>query len=1096
MDFFNSLAQVVKNNKNFKTWEQEQQNQQAQREELYRKNKYSDAEIVRAEQLGERIVDVIDIMDNHSENVAENVETAVQPFVGFIPLLSTGLAGYIFFRTGLLPLKTKGSELIQELWNDEKIQDLLERINKERKQFRKSANEVYVSYFLRKADVEKIRDPQLRKEALEIHNHCSKLLKPFKRTLKRGIIGVAATAFASLAGANILAAKVQVDSSKIARYQARKVLEDPKALVNYTPEQIEQAKKYIEEHPELKKAKQKEKLNSGMIKSISGIIRDRRAYLKAKANDKDTSQKVTRTLTAEELDDAQRDKDVIQRTVRLINNEAEKYSENMEVAANVIMGTTPIMGGLTGWLAGVLMNKTGLTDKMISKFVNKSGSEKVKEAYNRFKELKSPKDPGYTTRWGKFVGALMDDYNKIDFDEAGRIIPKDKKTIRKEIALRYKKIFTAVMAHKNLNNKILGLFAGVISAIPAALIALNLQKSSARAGRFTAKRELEKDPKNFIGFTDEEYNQVKDIKGHKKTFGEQFKEYALFIPTVLKQYWAYNKYKRNEFKDHQLLTEQLQKMDVTDEQMRDAKNLQRKLFNTFEKVDDNSQVYSESMEAATEIMQPVIIYSSQAVMLAPIVYGIVKLIKGKQSPADFFVSASEKLANASKFLKSKFVKKYLESVEKNIPQRIGDIDLKYTPIAALVKDIDFKNGTISQVLEKLLRNIQSSADAFNKMDEYEQVSILRGCRDFLKKILDIADVKPNPAKDADDAQFEILNQLAPLNKIVYFLDELSSYKYSTQERADMLSFVIGKNKYQLDKDLSMTIPQDRIRAAKINIANILNKMNEKYNLNFVHPELAQFTYKYQPHDIEGLNEEIIAEFFTMLDKMRISNIKFSELSKIPVALNELINNIPKKNFEKIMRGEQALPRSFVNELEDKNPLSLKQILKNLKTKYSEKSEEEVNEILDRLNLGSMDKAKLMKILDNFEKMLNNIPSEEIAKVHAAMIKALKENPDEFISLVRSGRAASLFVTPMLVKTAAAAGISWIALNVIITWLIETWLADLQLKAGRLGVMKAMESLQDPAYYADTEPVENNEKKQDIPFGENANLLDKFKKQSV
>ena len=33
----------------------------------------------------------------------------------------------------------------------------------------------------------------------------------------------------------------------------------------------------------------------------------------------------------------------------------------------------------------------------------------------------------------------------------------------------------------------------------------------------------------------------------------------------------------------------------------DAKNLQRKLFNTFEKVDDKSQEYSESMEVANEI---------------------------------------------------------------------------------------------------------------------------------------------------------------------------------------------------------------------------------------------------------------------------------------------------------------------------------------------------------------------------------------------------------------------------------------------------------------------------------------------------------------
>ena len=44
MDFFNSLTQVAKNNKNFKQWEEQQADTQAQREELYKRRKYSDAE--------------------------------------------------------------------------------------------------------------------------------------------------------------------------------------------------------------------------------------------------------------------------------------------------------------------------------------------------------------------------------------------------------------------------------------------------------------------------------------------------------------------------------------------------------------------------------------------------------------------------------------------------------------------------------------------------------------------------------------------------------------------------------------------------------------------------------------------------------------------------------------------------------------------------------------------------------------------------------------------------------------------------------------------------------------------------------------------
>lgn len=1089
MDFFNSLSEVAKNRKNFKIWEQEQRDKQAQRDELQKRRQYSESEIAQAKQLGERIIDVVDIMDNHSENVAENVETAVQPMIGLAPMAATALALYVFYKTGLLPMKAKGKEIIDKISKNKKARELANLVNQERKQFRKSANDINYTYFLKKANVDKIRDAKLRKEALAIHDEYSAIIKPIKKTFKRGILGVVGTAIASFVVANIFAAKLQVDSSKIARFQARKVLEDPKAFVNYTPEQIAEAKKYIEEHPELKKEKKKEKLKSGMIKSIVGILRDRRAYLDAKAKDTDTSKKVLRTLTKDEIAEAQKDRDVIQRAVKIMNNEAEKYSENMEVAANVIMGTTPIVGGLMGWIFGLILNKSGLNDKMISNFVDKLNDQEVKKAYNHFKELKSPKDPGYTVRWVKFIDKLMESENKLKFDGNGRVNSKNKKAIAKEMALMRKKIMTLLMSHKWANSKVLGLTAGLLSAIPASLIALNLQKSSARAGRYTAKRELEKNPQNFIGYTDEEYNQVKDIKGKKKSFLENFKEYAMFIPNVLKQYWVYNKYKRKEFKEHQLLTEQLQKQEVTEEQMRDAKNLQRKLFNTFEKVDDNSQLYSESMEAATEILQPVVIYSAQAVMFAPIIYGVVQLIKGRQAPGDFFVSASEKIANASKLLKSKFFKKYLDSVEKAIPQRFGDLDLKFKPIASLIKDINFKEGTISEVLDGIFKNVDSCIEQIYKMDEFQQVSMLRSLKSSVQKLLDVLDVKPGAEFAQADDKAAMLGQIAPLHRLVYALEEFSSYRYSAQTRADMLSYLFGKNSYQLNETLSLSISQERMRNAAISIAKILNSVNEKYLEKSGRAELIEYMQKVKPENVFSFDNVIKEQLITMLRQIGIADTKFKDLGSIFSKLKSM----SKVDFNAVTRGQKAIT-GFAKTGNKSESMSFKSIISSLKAKYSAKSEAEVNEIMDRMNLGSMDKAKFMKILDNFEKMLDNIPSEEIEKIQQTLLKAFKDNPDEFIKMVGNGKIFTVLLTPMLVKSAAAAGISWIALNIIVTWMIEAWLADMQLKAGRLGVMKAMEALEDPAYYADVEP-DNNQNIQSLTNTDsvNSNLLDRLKK---
>ena len=88
MDFLNSLSQVAKNQKNFKRWENEQHDEEAKREELARRRQHTQAELKQAEELGKTIIDVVDIMDNHSENVAENVETAVDPLSSITTMLA------------------------------------------------------------------------------------------------------------------------------------------------------------------------------------------------------------------------------------------------------------------------------------------------------------------------------------------------------------------------------------------------------------------------------------------------------------------------------------------------------------------------------------------------------------------------------------------------------------------------------------------------------------------------------------------------------------------------------------------------------------------------------------------------------------------------------------------------------------------------------------------------------------------------------------------------------------------------------------------------------------------------------------------------
>lgn len=327
MEFFNSLSQVAKNQNNFKKQEEKQHDEDAQREELARRRQHTQAELKQAEEFGKTIIDVVDIMDNHSENVAENVETAVDPLSSITTLITFFGGNWLVGKKSTQNLLNKVYDIRNNAIKSDEGQALSKRLVDYYKQADK--DEQYYCSILRKDHISKVKDVELKKALLNYQKKIKKQTTKLYKQMWRNHGLVALASIGVFIAATIFEAKLQTDSSKIARYQARRELDDPKAFVNYTPEQIEAAKKELEEHPELLKEKKKSELKSGMIKSIYNIIKDNRAYRNDKKAREDNSQIVTRELTPEELKQAEKDKEVIQRVVRIINNEAEKNSEKM-----------------------------------------------------------------------------------------------------------------------------------------------------------------------------------------------------------------------------------------------------------------------------------------------------------------------------------------------------------------------------------------------------------------------------------------------------------------------------------------------------------------------------------------------------------------------------------------------------------------------------------------------------------------------------------------------------------------------------------------------------------------------------------------------
>lgn len=1134
MDFFNSLSQVVKNKGNFNKWEENQKDELARREELYKRRQYTDAEIANAKALGENIIDVVDIMDNHSESVAENVETATEPIVAFAPFASMLGSSWLVGKFVHNPNSKKIHKIREELVNDENAKDLCKRIAEFN---RKNAKHLYFSEWelTNKNSIKRIKNSDLRAEAMKFYNKFQKDTAKFRKAQKFGWIGAVGLTIASFIGANIYAAKLQVDSSKIARYQARESLKDPKAFVNYTPEQIAKAKEEIAKHPELLKKKKKEKLNTGFFKSIVNILKDRKAYKKSIKNDTDESKIVTRELTPEEIKRAKQDQEVIQRTVRLINNEAEKYSQNMEVAAEVLINGTPFLGAAVGGAVAWVMNKTGTITKFVDNNVAKNGSEKTKELYA---ELKKGGESGatYNFKWNKFRESFLKDLRGESDDTVARVAKASKRKSG-DIIKSTKRWFTVGLAHNKGRGWIISGISAIATGIAGMMIGLKLTKSASRAGRYTAKRELEKDPRNFIGYTEEDYNEVKDVKA-KKNGVSKLKEIVTFLPTVMKQYFAYEKYRKNEYKEKQVLNEFLQKQEVSNEQLRDAKNLQRKLFNTFEKVDDNSQTYSESMEAAIDIAQPFVIYGGILTAFSPFIWAAVQIKRGKLSAAKVLNKVTSFFSKSSERLKSKWFKKYLKNVANNVAPIVQKTNVESKPIARILKGVDLQKDSIYTIFSKSIENMKSTIGDLRNMTADEQSKAIWKLRESVISAVRV--------KDKDLAA-----------KIEKLFDGILGWTNDPNVRADALDMLVnpssikamGKERYDKAYEFLKRAIQNGVKPEKLDnfylgISNMLKDVNGE-ELKKLYAELAELT----PEAKDVLKPETVEKLIKGLENMQGEDYRFAienavdktmshenvvsvleaisavkaKLKAVPNLINEnpkakemldMLNAIveiplspkqisslnklgitPPETFNSetiinIFKQQTARAKNLkIKEAFDMLPEKMrdpKQALSSLKSRLEKMSDDDFAQIMEDMHFSSMDRKTALEIIPKLEKMIGNIPKEEMTAIWNKIVQEFNAHPDEFVKLVKSGKVGQIFMTPGLKKALRIAGISFTTFSLVMTYAIESWLADIKLKAGRLGVMKAMEGLNDPRYYADIEPAQ-----QQVQQTKSSNLMSKF-----
>lgn len=1001
MGFWSTLNSIRTNRANFKQWEKDEADNDAKRKELYQRNPLSEEKLAQKQKLADTIIDTITIMDEQSESVSEDVETITQPIVGTSMVGGIALSSIVAFKY----LKTKSNENDNEIdkvgkkLTTEQYKQIIE-LNKENKSFKYP---IIADWQIQRAlkdnkKYKKLIVPKDLKATVEdMHKNYLKLNKKMFRQAGYAGVGIVLSGLAAFLAATIGATKFQVGSSRVARYNARESLNDPKNFVIYTDEQIEQAKENLKNNPPKKKKGifsrfKKDDDTAGFFSNMKNLAVNKRKYNAWKKENDKRDPRIMRELTPEELEEAKRDKEVIQRITKKINNRAEEYSENMETAATTILGSSILLGGIMSAAVNWILNKSGTNNKIASWVVGKLTNKETQVAYNELLKL-DPKTNEFKTARKEF----FEKCSKHLYDK------KASKSKLAEIKANLKELYAKILTSRRGRN--IGLFGfigtGVTSFI-GLIMALKLQKNAARAGRYNAKEELRNNPQEFISYSEEEMKQVENVKAEEKTMGQKFKEYMTFLPTAWKHYKEYDNYKKGELKDTKALKEELKKLEVSDEQLREGKNLQRKLFNTFEKIDDKSQEYSENMEAASDISMQLVSLGGQAALFAPLItVGTLIATKRYDLLTKMGVTAADFISRFSFIAKSKLFKNHLNQISENLEKAVekqtiyrwDDLDKKQIEFLKNLKDKEIIKALIKQSdsTEKSLPFIINIA---NKATSFALLKLIR----VLEKV--------------------------DMNKLKSIVNKLEKVE------AENINAVLAKLK---DSDFDQL-------------------MDKKYLANLVR---------------EGklpLNSADIDNISKVLTRINSIDNQFS------ISKNLLNKNLIIKPNEDTGEFIQALEKNAEKEFDFKTFIN--NTMKNLPDNSSdiEKQLKKAKDVGNKILAHSKNKKYYIRGARAFARLSKNAPAEELSLLVQKAIKVAIDEPEKFVKLMNDPEEAKkIFMTPALKTFITTAGISWGVICLALTFAVQSYFAKLQKEAGRLGVMKAMEELQDDRIYADETP---------------------------
>ncbi len=155
--------------------------------------------------------------------------------------------------------------------------------------------------------------------------------------------------------------------------------------------------------------------------------------------------------------------------------------------------------------------------------------------------------------------------------------------------------------------------AGILSLFLFAGPLVKFAKEVAQIGRFKEIERLRADEKNFYPYTDADIKNTEILphdKAKSKTVFQKLKENYRVLFGILKDFNEYKTYSENKKIEQLKIEEALKTIPISQEQLTDAKRLQKQMFMAFEKIDDKSQSIVDDTTAFVASLSNLLICSA------------------------------------------------------------------------------------------------------------------------------------------------------------------------------------------------------------------------------------------------------------------------------------------------------------------------------------------------------------------------------------------------------------------------------------------------------------------------------------------------------